>query len=108
MRWPSTQTPVHFNPRSREGSDTGRKSYQIQPTYFNPRSREGSDTGRKSYQIQPTYFNPRSREGSDSKHSQSLACLYLLQHILQDFASIRHIQNAENGKKSKVRVRTFR
>lgn len=27
----------------------------------------------------------------------------LLQHILQDFASIRHIQNAENGKKLKIK-----
>lgn len=27
----------------------------------------------------------------------------LLQHILQEFASIRHIQNAENGKKLKIK-----
>lgn len=32
----------------------------------------------------------------------------LLQHILQDFASIRHIQNAENGKKIKNQVRNSR
>nr|DAM79704.1 MAG TPA: hypothetical protein [Caudoviricetes sp.] len=29
----------------------------------------------------------------------------LLQHILQDFTSIRHIQNAETAKKSKNQVR---
>ena len=33
----------HFNPRSREGSDTRRILHTISIKYFNPRSREGSD-----------------------------------------------------------------
>ena len=35
--------PTHFNPRSREGSDSDRlQPFALQPD-FNPRSREGSD-----------------------------------------------------------------
>ncbi len=39
---------------------------QIASVHFNPRSREGSDT--KDFRVQKLvlYFNPRSREGSDS------------------------------------------
>ena len=33
--------------------------------YFNPRSREGSDTGGNLVITLPADFNPRSREGSD-------------------------------------------
>ena len=36
-------TEYNFNPRSREGSDSGRLLYTILFLYFNPRSREGSD-----------------------------------------------------------------
>ena len=34
---------------------------------FNPRSREGSDSGIDVKYSISTYFNPRSREGSDEK-----------------------------------------
>ena len=33
--------------------------------YFNPRSREGSDTGLVAPDHSQIHFNPRSREGSD-------------------------------------------
>ena len=39
----SSSSPVHFNPRSREGSDQKNASKGLSRTYFNPRSREGSD-----------------------------------------------------------------
>ena len=56
---------VHFNPRSREGSDHGRFTTMETHGYFNPRSREGSDEdGTKGLALQEN-FNPRSREGSD-------------------------------------------
>ena len=35
------------------------------PVYFNPRSREGSDSGALSLLPPVPDFNPRSREGSD-------------------------------------------
>ena len=56
---------IHFNPRSREGSDAryaGRSPYMC---YFNPRSREGSDGNPDFSGICSRHFNPRSREGSD-------------------------------------------
>ena len=78
---------IHFNPRSREGSDyiSNTSSMLIllfQSTLprrerhykhlqfgftcnFNPRSREGSDSPRARRSISTTNFNPRSREGSD-------------------------------------------
>ena len=34
---------VHFNPRSREGSDDFQLAHIVRPNDFNPRSREGSD-----------------------------------------------------------------
>ena len=37
---------------------------------FNPRSREGSDAGRRGQLRVHRHFNPRSREGSDSKNHQ--------------------------------------
>ena len=78
---------MHFNPRSREGSDTcdGRmrasliisihapvkgattaaaKGRKGAPD-FNPRSREGSDRPGTVGAEKPRNFNPRSREGSD-------------------------------------------
>ena len=77
----------HFNPRSREGSDSSPSAKTAKYHHFNPRSREGSDerlgkaAPRKAISIhapakgatQATllcntgvrYFNPRSREGSD-------------------------------------------
>ena len=39
-------TAMHFNPRSREGSDAPRLPTTACPAYFNPRSREGSDASR--------------------------------------------------------------
>ena len=76
----------HFNPRSREGSDSCKMRSSVLHCYFNPRSREGSDTMRDFTNIfigisihapargatsamvialYISYFNPRSREGSD-------------------------------------------
>ena len=82
-----TSTSVHFNPRSREGSDAVWNRQRENDIYFNPRSREGSDIGigwiwTEYIQFQSTLprgerliafttyavmidFNPRSREGSD-------------------------------------------
>ena len=85
---PSPGRPlVHFNPRSREGSDdaivkstdlrkisihapakgaTSRHSiFQALHSDFNPRSREGSDDLYDTYYRVLGDFNPRSREGSD-------------------------------------------
>ena len=80
---------MHFNPRSREGSDVVFIHWSFIVAYFNPRSREGSDGGER-VMLRPEYFisihapakgataeergvsmgvanfNPRSREGSDS------------------------------------------
>ena len=39
----------NFNPRSREGSDTGVPRLKSAPNDFNPRSREGSDADRADY-----------------------------------------------------------
>ena len=80
---------VHFNPRSREGSDELRlffyswlnqfqstlprreRLYKVVHEYcnddFNPRSREGSDDVGVGCVYQTDDFNPRSREGSDIK-----------------------------------------
>ena len=79
---------LHFNPRSREGSDQSRRIYLCRQRIsihapakgattvmvklaarhpdFNPRSREGSDYSVPPYKIPHIDFNPRSREGSDS------------------------------------------
>ena len=54
-----------FNPRSREGSDSGCHIFASVHYHFNPRSREGSDKSWKSSTDGGQYFNPRSREGSD-------------------------------------------
>ena len=79
---------MHFNPRSREGSDVVFIHWSFIVAYFNPRSREGSDFPlfrnlpliRKFQSTLPrrerrcrqscsapdtVHFNPRSREGSD-------------------------------------------
>ena len=78
----------HFNPRSREGSDTLPGPFAAPVADFNPRSREGSDNMRnlkrgyfKTFQstlprrerhlprravLARRNFNPRSREGSDT------------------------------------------
>ena len=80
--------PPHFNPRSREGSDStlcggnlflicisihapakgatsDASSGAIGRCYFNPRSREGSDQAAAKESRGGGNFNPRSREGSD-------------------------------------------
>ena len=82
--------PPHFNPRSREGSDStlcggnlflicisihapakgatsDASSGSIGRSYFNPRSREGSDQAAAKESRGGGNFNPRSREGSDCK-----------------------------------------
>ncbi len=56
---------ANFNPRSREGSDSGKGHIVARKKDFNPRSREGSDGFEGYYQISNKDFNPRSREGSD-------------------------------------------
>ena len=55
----------HFNPRSREGSDSIHSGLRSVLRNFNPRSREGSDVYHLIYIFPNAYFNPRSREGSD-------------------------------------------
>ena len=87
---------VHFNPRSREGSDVTRAERKticrlFQSTlprrerpfaglqfptfrrYFNPRSREGSDPRTGNPRNYHSDFNPRSREGSDSNMRLTVA-----------------------------------
>ena len=56
---------LHFNPRSREGSDLKHLPRYNFPTDFNPRSREGSDCSMCNDGKHVGNFNPRSREGSD-------------------------------------------
>ena len=57
---------MHFNPRSREGSDVSRAAEGAAEGDFNPRSREGSDYPYEPQTGHRQDFNPRSREGSDS------------------------------------------
>ena len=93
---------VHFNPRSREGSDELRlffyswlnqfqstlprreRLYKVVHEYcnddFNPRSREGSDYTRAASAKHSDYFNPRSREGSDEDSWKLLDTLYISIH----------------------------
>ena len=61
----STPTLLHFNPRSREGSDSSSVQTIVSELDFNPRSREGSDHKFLASAIPLYDFNPRSREGSD-------------------------------------------
>ena len=88
--------PPHFNPRSREGSDStlcggnlflicisihapakgatsDASSGSIGRSYFNPRSREGSDQAAAKESRGGGNFNPRSREGSDQRPQQAAA-----------------------------------
>ena len=68
-----------FNPRSREGSDSGNDRHVLRDcTYFNPRSREGSDSDRCSDSFPCCHFNPRSREGSDvcARHRDALLSMH--------------------------------
>ena len=59
------RTTMHFNPRSREGSDASSVAVGATISDFNPRSREGSDQSNLQILFTFGYFNPRSREGSD-------------------------------------------
>ncbi len=45
LRPPDPRRGLHFNPRSREGSDLRQSTSYRCLRYFNPRSREGSDPG---------------------------------------------------------------
>ena len=68
----------HFNPRSREGSDSsggGRMKYTLED--FNPRSREGSDYLCALRWRGTDDFNPRSREGSDSNFRQNVSLIFV-------------------------------
>ena len=65
----SERHPKNFNPRSHEGSDTGKvEKCGGARKYFNPRSHEGSDRENFIYVCLLVNFNPRSHEGSDSLH----------------------------------------
>ena len=63
--------PMHFNPRSRMGSDVRVGSAQRVCAYFNPRSRMGSDSTPRRMAHRSTYFNPRSRMGSDTPQTSA-------------------------------------
>nr|DAM60599.1 MAG TPA: peptidase [Caudoviricetes sp.] len=67
--------------------------------------RGGSDRFHVRLGFAPNNFNPRPpAEGATANTANRLPVFTpLLQHILQEFASIRHIQNAENGKKLKIK-----
>ena len=58
---------IHFNPRSRVGSDVSFLQIMTIFVYFNPRSRVGSDVSFLQIMTIFVYFNPRSRVGSDCK-----------------------------------------
>ena len=60
-----SELKLHFNPRSREGSDSGDYGKRGRTKNFNPRSREGSDLIQSALIPIVFNFNPRSREGSD-------------------------------------------
>ena len=68
------RTTMHFNPRSREGSDASSVAVGATISDFNPRSREGSDGHAGSGFSSGLYFNPRSREGSDTTGSTCSPC----------------------------------
>ena len=68
-----------FNPRSREGNDTGIPLRDIRNERFNPRSREGNDAINEVTTRLVDGFNPRSREGNDSNYLQFL--FIVLAHI---------------------------
>ncbi len=100
-----TQLPafaMHFNPRSREGSDLLRDTSSYSEGYFNPRSREGSDEQFLIAFLFVTYFNPRSREGSDclfshgrfttmiSIHAPARGATSILSKIHPMFLTISH------------------
>ena len=54
-----------FNPRTREGCDSGRAKGQNGIGGFNPRTREGCDYVQWPAMIWEAGFNPRTREGCD-------------------------------------------
>ena len=56
---------LHFNPRSRKGSDDFLAAELRRIVNFNPRSRKGSDTSCLLIYLLHLDFNPRSRKGSD-------------------------------------------
>ena len=62
-----TGNHLYFNPRSREGSDCRVEHIKQSCAHFNPRSREGSDVRSGPYPYRQLYFNPRPREGSDGE-----------------------------------------
>ena len=57
---------LHFNPRSRMGSDSKNITPGDTGENFNPRSRMGSDHDRIHAASRRENFNPRSRMGSDT------------------------------------------
>ena len=94
----------HFNPRSREGSDTEHRyrrnrycisihapargattavrRYRYTTGNFNPRSREGSDQTATGVDAEQQHFNPRSREGSDANGAYKTAGMSAFQSTL--------------------------
>ena len=103
LRYPSCFS-LHFNPRSREGSDLGDQragqtniisihapakgatasgnGYYLFNGDFNPRSREGSDSGMSGSSGVIDNFNPRSREGSDKGADVLSLPLFVFQSTL--------------------------
>ena len=55
----------YFNPRLREGGDTGTTLTINGIEHFNPRLREGGDRVKITSMSMRSYFNPRLREGGD-------------------------------------------
>ena len=100
-----------FNPRSTRSPTCG----QLFHIHFAVREcsirapRGARRTNRLNLIVTNQMFNPRSTRSPTAKTANRLSVFTpLLQHILQDFASIRHIQNACNGKKIKNQVRNSR
>ena len=111
------------------GATGGKAAWAIFPCDFNPRTREGCDghqSASSSTAIEFQSTHPRGvrqpmvwifvgvfiisihapARGATANTANRLPVFTpLLQHILQDFTSIRHIQNAETAKKSKNQVR---
>ena len=75
-------TPEHFNPRSREGSDSALLiSLDAIPTFQSTLPRRERLVLPASL-LRTLYFNPRSREGSDTAAPKSLSTSVLFQSTL--------------------------
>ena len=67
MHFPFPPDTVHFNPRSREGSDAISPTSKTKHTISIHAPAKGATEAAWRLRMCQTYFNPRSREGSDGR-----------------------------------------